>query len=214
MQVIASSLSRPPAGKTGAAAADPPCRKCRLRPSPKGLGRAKRRGCGDCVLPSSAPGSGRPRSPAEMSFFGVYLSNQHNVGVNQRRGEVPSFVVSRMGSRGREIEIPSPGVLSLFVHFLFARAKRKWTPTGANRCVLPPSFARAKKKRPRDSLVKGKRGGSSRRAARRLFGRLYLSSPERSNSSVSPHLGQSIEPSSSVSSSKVISSPQTGHLTS
>ena len=139
---------------------------------------------------------------------------RHNDREDQRRGEVPSFVVSRMGSRGREIEIPSPGVLSLFVHFLFARAKRKWTPTGANRCVLPPSFARAKKKRPRDSLVKGKRGGSSRRAARRLFGRLYLSSPERSNSSVSPHLGQSIEPSSSVSSSKVISSPQTGHLTS
>ena len=49
---------------SGAAAADPPCRKCRLRPSPKGLGRAKRRGCGDCVLPSSAPGSGRPQSPA------------------------------------------------------------------------------------------------------------------------------------------------------
>jgi hypothetical protein len=62
-----------------------------------------------------------------MSFFGVYLSNQHNDRVDQRRGEVPSFVVSRMGSRGREIEIPSPGVLSLFVHFLFARAKRKWT---------------------------------------------------------------------------------------
>ena len=56
---------------------------------------------------------------------------RHNDRVNQRRGEVPSFVVSRMGSRGREIEIPSPGVLSLFVHFLFARAKRKWTLTRA-----------------------------------------------------------------------------------
>ena len=33
-------------------------------------------------------------APAEMSFFGVYLSNQHNIGVDQRRGEVPSFVVS------------------------------------------------------------------------------------------------------------------------
>ena len=63
MQEIAFSLPSP-AGKTGAAAADPPCRECRLRPSPKGLGRAKRRGCGDCVLPSSAPGSGRPQSPA------------------------------------------------------------------------------------------------------------------------------------------------------
>ena len=112
-----------------AGAADPPCRECRLRPSPKGLGRAKRRGCGDCVLPSSAPGSGRPRSPAEMPFRGDNLSIWYNDRVDQRRGEVPSFVVSRMGSRGREIEIPSPGVLSLFVHFLFARAKRKWTPT-------------------------------------------------------------------------------------
>ena len=84
-----------PRRETGAA--NPPCRECRLRPSPKGLGRAKRRGCGDCVLPSSAPGSGRPRSPAEMSFFGVYLSNQHNDRVDQRRGEVPSFAVSIRG---------------------------------------------------------------------------------------------------------------------
>ena len=53
----------------------------------------------------------------------------YNDREDQRRGEVPSFVVSRKGSRGGEIEIPSPGVLSLFVHFLFARAKRKWTPT-------------------------------------------------------------------------------------
>ena len=107
MQVIAFSLPSP-AGKTGAATADPPCRECRLRPSPKGLGRAKRRGCGDCVLPSSAPGSGRPRSPAEMSFFGVYLSNQHNVGVDQRRGEVPSFAVSIRGipKGGRNRNLP------------------------------------------------------------------------------------------------------------
>ena len=69
-----------------------------------------------------------------------------------------------MGSRGREIEIPSPGVLSLFVHFLFARAKRKWTPTSLpvrHRAVIstsstasgPPSpqgegFARAAGSRP------------------------------------------------------------------
>ena len=125
-------LPPPPAGKTGAATADPPCRECRLRPSPKGLGRAKRRGCGDCVLPSSAPGSGRPRSPAEMSFFGVYLSNQHSDRVDQRRGEVPSFAVSIRGipKGGRNRNLPPFGVLSLFVHFLFARAKRKWTPTG------------------------------------------------------------------------------------
>ena len=109
-----------------------------------------------------------------MSFFGVYLSNQHNVGVNQRRGEVPSFVVSIRGIpkggrnrnlfrfatmpyAGRRKNLPaygvaaqiapclllppaaagrnSPGVLSLFVHFLFARAKRKWTPLRANRSV-------------------------------------------------------------------------------
>jgi hypothetical protein len=65
-----------------------------------------------------------------MPFSGENLSIPYNDREDQRRGEVPSFVVSRMGSRGREIEIPSPGVLSLFVHFLFARAKRKWTPTG------------------------------------------------------------------------------------
>ena len=137
MQVIASSLSRPPAGKTGAATADPPCRECRLRPSPKGLGRAKRRGCGDCVLPSSAPGSGRPRSPAEMPFSGDNLSIPHNDRVDQRRGEVPSFAVSIRGipKGGRNRNLPPFGVLSLFVHFLFARAKRKWTPPKAKRSV-------------------------------------------------------------------------------
>ena len=71
-------------------------------------------------------------APAEMSFFGVYLSNQHNVGVDQRRGEVPSFAVSIRGipKGGRNRNLPPFGVLSLFVHFLFARAKRKWTLTG------------------------------------------------------------------------------------
>ena len=33
--------------------------------------------------------------------------------------------------------IPSPSVPSLFVHFLFARAKRKWTPTRQNRHLFP-----------------------------------------------------------------------------
>ena len=72
-------------------------------------------------------------APAEMSFFGVYLSNQHNVGVDQRRGEVPSFAVSIRGipRGGRNRNLPPFGVLSLFVHFLFARAKRKWTLTRA-----------------------------------------------------------------------------------
>ncbi|MBR2583159.1 MAG: hypothetical protein IKD61_07175, partial [Oscillospiraceae bacterium] len=68
-------------------------------------------------------------APAGRAVQKQDQKRQHNDREDQRRGEVPSFVVSRMGSRGREIEIPSPGVLSLFVHFLFARAKRKWTPT-------------------------------------------------------------------------------------
>ena len=80
------------------------------------------------ALSTSRPPAGKTgaatAAPAKISFFGVYLSNQHNVGVDQRRGEVPSFVVSRMGSRGREIEIPSPGVLSLFVHFLMGKRTR------------------------------------------------------------------------------------------
>ncbi|MBR2582336.1 MAG: hypothetical protein IKD61_02965 [Oscillospiraceae bacterium] len=73
---------------------------------------------------------GRRLPPLRRSLFGGRgLPPPHRDREDQRRGEVPSFVVSRMGSRGREIEIPSPGVLSLFVHFLFARAKRKWTLT-------------------------------------------------------------------------------------
>ena len=59
-----------------------------------------------------------------MSFIGCHFPNQYNDREDQRRGEVPSFVVSRMGSRGREIEIPSPGVLSLFVHFLMGKRTR------------------------------------------------------------------------------------------
>ena len=83
MQVIASSLSRPPAGKTGAATA----------------------------------------APAEMSFFGVYLSNLHNDREDQRRGEVPSFAVSIRGipKGGRNRNLPPFGVLSLFVHFLVGK---------------------------------------------------------------------------------------------
>jgi hypothetical protein len=71
-----------------------------------------------------------------MSFFGVYLSNQHNDRVDQRRGEVPSFAVSIRGipKGGRNRNLPPFGVLSLFVHFLFARAKRKWTPTKSIKC--------------------------------------------------------------------------------
>ena len=56
----------------------------------------------------------------------------YNDRVDQRRGEVPSFAVSIRGipKGGRNRNLPPFGVLSLFVHFLFARAKRKWTLTG------------------------------------------------------------------------------------
>ena len=48
-----------------------------------------------------------------------------------KEGAAPSFVVSIRESpeRGRNRNLPLFGVLSLFVHFLFARAKRKWTLT-------------------------------------------------------------------------------------
>ena len=44
----------------------------------------------------------------------------------------------RVWERG-ESEIPSPNVLSLFVHFLFARAKRKWTLTRSQKTHRPSS---------------------------------------------------------------------------
>ena len=106
------------------------------RPSPLGEGRKRhsRQGGLAAAAPVSLRGDGRVRTPshtgvkrrialsgaataapAEMPFSGDNLSIPYDDRVDQRRGEVPSFVVSRMGSRGREIEIPSPGVLSLFV---------------------------------------------------------------------------------------------------
>ncbi len=105
------------------------------------------------LLPHSEKKKGLRLQPLREALFGgVDPSIRYNDRVDQRRGEIPSFVVSRMGSRGREIEIPSPGVLSLFVHFLFARAKRKWTPSQVlasyfEEKLLPVLCAKAKKKR-------------------------------------------------------------------
>ena len=47
-----------------------------------------------------------------------------------KEGEVPSFVVSIRGSfeGGRNRNLPPSNVLSLFVHFLFARAKIRERP--------------------------------------------------------------------------------------
>ena len=56
--------------------------------------------------------------------------------LQKRRGEskagvAPAFVVSIRGSfeGGRNRNLPPSNAFSLFVHFLFARAKRKWTLT-------------------------------------------------------------------------------------
>ena len=76
--------------------------------------------------------------------------------LQKRRGEskagtAPAFIVSRKGSRGRENELPSPGVLSLFVPFLFARAKRKRTLTGflfltgKRKGAFPPCMSKEKR---------------------------------------------------------------------
>ena len=92
-------------------------------------------------------------APARWAIQKRKRERQYSDRVDQRRGEVPSFVVSREGSRGGEIEIPSPGVLSLFVHFLFARAKRKWTPS-----------------RPVNTIKTGRRGRRPLRAGTGLEG--------------------------------------------
>ncbi len=60
------------------------------------------------LLPHSEKKQGLRLQPLrEALFCGVDPSIRYNDRVDQRRGEIPSFVVSRMGSRGREIEIPS-----------------------------------------------------------------------------------------------------------
>ena len=81
-------------------------------------------GDGALDVPSPAGKTGAATAaPAEMSFFGVYLSNQHNDRVDLRRGEVPSFAVSIRGipKGGRNRNLPPFGVLSLFVHFLVGK---------------------------------------------------------------------------------------------
>ena len=96
----------------------------------------KNRG-GFLALPSPRRETGAAAAaPAEMPFSGDNLSIPHNDRVDQRRGEVPSFAVSIRGipKGGRNRNLPPFGVLSLFVHFLFARAKRKWTPPKSVRC--------------------------------------------------------------------------------
>ena len=141
----------------GAAAAAP---VCIFRPGTKSraAGSCSYRWGRDCGPPRASAPTGASRwimlsgaaaaAPAGRAVQRRKTESQLNDREDQRRGEVPSFVVSRKGSRGREIEIPSPGVLSLFVHFLFARAKRKWTLTSPVKTTntggsSPPRFIRS-----------------------------------------------------------------------
>ena len=70
-------------------------------------------------------------APARMAFRRPKaLKPVQRRGVS-KEGKSPSFVVSIRGfpKGGRNRNLPPFGVLSLFVRFLFARAKRKWTLT-------------------------------------------------------------------------------------
>ena len=81
-----------------------------------------------------------------MSFFGVYLSNLHNDREDQRRGEVPSFADSRVGSRGGERRNPLPERAFSFCPLSLCTSKEKMDTDQAEQAPVPPSFARAKRK--------------------------------------------------------------------
>ena len=135
--MIASSLSRPPQGNRGCG-----CRSTLPRMPFAALSqRARARKAARLRRLRPAFFCPRQRQAAIPCGNAVQRRKRwirHNDRVNQRRGEVPSFAVSIRGipKGGRNRNLPPFGVLSLFVHFLFARAKRKWTLTKANRC--PP----------------------------------------------------------------------------
>ena len=102
-------------------------------------------GCRDCVLPSSAPGSGRPQSPARKLVRRLKASFSAQRRGDLKEGVSPSFIVSIRGVKRGKKSKSSPSCVLLFSSpFLldkqekrgafppsFARAQRKWTPTRA-----------------------------------------------------------------------------------
>ena len=113
----------------------PPRRQQRIFAFPPPCGRATaafpghpqgNRGCGcrDCVLPSSAPDSGRPRSPARK------LVRRRKASLSaQRRGDLkegvsPSFIVSIRGVKRGKKSKSSPSCVVLFPPFSWT-SKRK-----------------------------------------------------------------------------------------
>ena len=100
-----------------------------LRESDGGVSRAStgNRGCGcrDCVLPSSAPGSGRPRSPA-----GKLVRRKKASFSVQRRGDLkegvsPSFIVSIRGVKRGKKSKSSPSCVVLFSPLFSWTSKKK-----------------------------------------------------------------------------------------
>ena len=76
------------------------------------------------------------------------LKSSATTGRIKGGAKAPPLPIQGWGPGEGKDGIPSPGVLSLFVHFLFARAKRKWTLTRQVRTIRsggwqsPPRWAR------------------------------------------------------------------------